>query len=92
VSALAHLLADLAGDDLPTACIAITTKAIPDGLVSNHVVRDLRPRHPRPHRPGRRRLRHDDPPPGKVLFLTGGSGITPVMGMLRNHLASCPTS
>ena len=27
------------------------------------------------------------PAPAKVLFLTAGSGITPVMGMLRNHLA-----
>jgi ferredoxin-NADP reductase len=26
-----------------------------------------------------------DPMPRKVLFLTGGSGITPVMGMLRSH-------
>jgi len=26
------------------------------------------------------------PAPAKVLFLTAGSGITPVMGMLRNHL------
>lgn len=26
------------------------------------------------------------PAPEKVLFLTAGSGITPVMGMLRNHL------
>ena len=27
-----------------------------------------------------------DTRPERVLFLTAGSGITPVMGMLRNHL------
>ena len=65
-------------------CIAITVKAIPDGKVSNHLVR-------RAH-PGM--LVHldqaagdfvlPDPRPAKVLFVTAGSGITPVMGMLRS--------
>ena len=67
--------------------IAITVKAIDGGKVSNHVVRELRPG----------TLIHLDqatgeftlptPAPRKALFLTAGSGITPVMGMLRNHLA-----
>ena len=74
----------------PDGLITITTKAIPDGLVSNHLVRELRPG----------TLVHLDqaagdfvlptPLPEKVLFLTGGSGITPVMGMLRNHVAQLP--
>jgi stearoyl-CoA 9-desaturase NADPH oxidoreductase len=65
-------------------CIAITVKAIPDGVVSNHLVR----------KPSVGTLVHLDQaageftlgarPPAKVLFLTAGSGITPVMGMLRN--------
>jgi stearoyl-CoA 9-desaturase NADPH oxidoreductase len=65
-------------------CIAITVKAIPDGVVSNHLVR----------KPNVGTLVHLDQaageftlgarPPAKVLFLTAGSGITPVMGMLRN--------
>ena len=70
----------------PDGLISITVKAIPDGRVSHHVVRDLRPG----------TLIHLDqatgdftltsPRPAKTLFVTAGSGITPVMGMLRNHL------
>ncbi len=66
--------------------LTITTKAIPDGLVSNHLVR----------RAGPGTVIHLDQatgsfvlppvPPAKVLFLTAGSGITPVMGMLRSRL------
>ncbi len=66
--------------------ISITVKAIPGGVVSNHLVRRARPG----------LLVHLDqasgdfvlpsPRPRRVLFVTGGSGITPVMGMLRNHL------
>lgn len=65
--------------------ITITTKAIPDGLVSNHLVRRTEPG----------TIVHLDQAtgdfvlpealPAKVLFLTAGSGITPVMGMLRHH-------
>ena len=72
---------------IPAGCIAITTKAIPGGLVSNHFVREARPG----------TIVHLDqatgdftlpaPAPAKVLFLTAGSGITPIMGMLRNHLS-----
>jgi len=61
-------------------------KAIPDGTVSTHVVRELRPG----------TLVHLDQAtgeftlprarPAKALFVTAGSGVTPVMGMLRNHL------
>jgi stearoyl-CoA 9-desaturase NADPH oxidoreductase len=63
--------------------IAITVKAVPDGLVSNHLVRHSRPG----------TLVHLEqaagefvlPPDGtKLLFVTAGSGITPVIGMLRN--------
>lgn len=71
---------------IPAGCVAITTKAIPGGTVSTHLVRHARPG----------TLVHLDqatgeftlptPAPAKVLFLTAGSGITPVMGMLRNHL------
>ena len=66
-------------------CVRITVKAIPEGKVSNHVVRELRAgaivRIAEPE--GAFVL--PDAPPAKVLFLTGGSGITPVMGMLRSH-------
>jgi len=64
--------------------ISITVKAIPDGKVSNHIVRKARPG----------MLIHMDQAcgefvlpevrPAKVLFVTAGSGVTPVMGMIRN--------
>lgn len=70
--------------DRADGCITITVKAIEDGKVSNHIVRKSRPG----------TLIHLDQAqgdfvlpeqrPAKVLFLTAGSGITPVMGMLRN--------
>ncbi len=76
--------------DRPDGLLTITTKAIPDGRVSNHIVHDLRPGS----------LVHLGQAEGdfvlpalrpeKVLFLTGGSGVTPVMGMLRNHVAELP--
>jgi ferredoxin-NADP reductase len=69
-------------------CISITVKAIPGGKVSNHLVHRARPG----------TLVHLDQAagefclpeeqPGKLLFLTAGSGITPVMGILRNALAA----
>jgi ferredoxin-NADP reductase len=72
--------------DRPDGCIAITVKEIPDGRVSAHLVRRARAG----------TLLHIDqacgefvlpsPRPEKVLFVTAGSGITPVMGMLRNAL------
>jgi stearoyl-CoA 9-desaturase NADPH oxidoreductase len=65
-------------------CISITVKAIPDGKVSNHLVHRIQPG---------TIVQLDQatgefclPPalPRKVLFVTAGSGITPVMGILRN--------
>jgi stearoyl-CoA 9-desaturase NADPH oxidoreductase len=67
--------------------VAITVKAIPDGKVSNHLVR----------RAGVGTVVQLDQAageftlgaqaPAKILFLTAGSGVTPVMGMLRNMTA-----
>jgi ferredoxin-NADP reductase len=63
--------------------ISITVKAMPEGLLSSHLVRGLTPgtivRLALPQ--GEFVL--TDPPPAKILFWTGGSGITPVMAMLR---------
>jgi ferredoxin-NADP reductase len=66
--------------------LSITARAVPDGVVSAHLAQVLRPG----------QLVHldqalgdfvlPDPAPRKVLFVTGGSGITPVMGMLRAGL------
>lgn len=64
--------------------ISITVKAVPDGKVSNHLVHHARPG----------TLVHLEPAAGdfvldlntttKLLFVTAGSGVTPVIGMLRN--------
>jgi stearoyl-CoA 9-desaturase NADPH oxidoreductase len=67
----------------PDATVSITVQAVPDGIVSNHLV----------HHAAVGEIVHLDGPQGdfvlptvrtrSLLFLTGGSGITPVMGMLR---------
>jgi stearoyl-CoA 9-desaturase NADPH oxidoreductase len=64
--------------------ISITVKAIPEGAVSQHLVRRAKPGD----------LLHldqpagdftlPDPLPARLLLVTAGSGITPVIGMLRN--------
>ena len=65
-------------------CVTITVKAIPDGVVSNHLV----------HRAAVGTVVQLDQACGeftlaaqtspKTLFVTAGSGITPVMAILRN--------
>jgi stearoyl-CoA 9-desaturase NADPH oxidoreductase len=64
--------------------IAITVKAIPDGKVSNHLVRraTVGTLVQLDHASGEFTLGAHARE--KILFLTAGSGITPVMGMLRN--------
>lgn len=67
----------------PDGHISVTVKAVPDGLVSTHLVRAAEPG----------TLVHLEqaagefvlpPAGGRFLFVTAGSGITPVIGMLRN--------
>jgi stearoyl-CoA 9-desaturase NADPH oxidoreductase len=70
----------------PGGRVTITVNAVAGGAVSTHLVRHCR----------RGMLVHLEPPagefvlpdplPAKSLFITAGSGITPVMGMLRSHL------
>lgn len=68
----------------PTAdVIAITVKAIPDGVVSGHIVRALRPGTLVALDQATGDFVLPDPLPPRILFLTAGSGITPVAGMLR---------
>jgi stearoyl-CoA 9-desaturase NADPH oxidoreductase len=68
-------------------CIAITVKAIPDGRVSNHLVHraTVGTVVQLDHAAGEFTLPATRP--HKTLFVTAGSGITPVMGMLRNGAA-----
>jgi ferredoxin-NADP reductase len=70
--------------DRADGCIEITVKAIPGGKVSNHLVRraTVGTIVQLDHAAGEFTLPAAAPP--KILFLTAGSGITPVMGMLRN--------
>lgn len=66
--------------------LSVTVNAVKDGAVSNHLIRHAR----------RGMLVNLDQPagdftlpavrPAKVLFVTAGSGITPVMGILRSAL------
>jgi ferredoxin-NADP reductase len=65
-------------------CIAITVKAIPDGVVSNHLVRHARVGTVVQLDQAAGDFTLGAEVPAKILFLTAGSGITPVMGMLRN--------
>ena len=65
-------------------CIAITVKAIPDGKVSNHVVRRATVGTIIQLDQAAGEFTLGERAPKKILFLTAGSGVTPVMGMLRN--------
>jgi ferredoxin-NADP reductase len=67
----------------PDGRISVTVKAVPDGKVSNFLVHKVRPGtlvHLE-QAAGEFVLPTDG---GKLLFVTAGSGITPVIGMLRN--------
>ena len=65
--------------------ISVTVKAIPDGLVSTHLVRRSKPGDLLHLDQATGDFVMTDPVPAKTLFVTAGSGITPVMGMLRSH-------
>lgn len=66
-------------------CLTITVKAPPDGFVSRHLVHQTKPGTIVRLDAAQGEFVLPDNP-GKLLFLTAGSGITPVMAMLR-HLA-----
>lgn len=76
--------ASTAADD--DGCFAITVKAIPAGIVSTHLVRAARVGTVVQLDKPAGDFVLPNPRPAKVLFVTAGSGITPVMGMLRASL------
>ena len=76
------LTSDLTRTD---GCIAITVKAIPGGKVSNHLVHRTKPGTIVQLDQAAGEFVLPAERPTKALFITAGSGITPVMGMLRNH-------
>src|SRR4051794_3349191 len=82
--------------------ITITVKAMPEGFLSSHLVGGVAPGTIVRLAAPQGNFVMPDPAPGSVLFLTAGSGITPVMSMLRTlarreqigdvvHLHSAPT-
>jgi len=64
--------------------ISITVKAIPDGVVSNYLVHRARAGQMIQLAQAQGEFVLPQPIPGKLLLVTAGSGITPVIGMLRN--------
>ena len=65
-------------------CISITVKAIPDGVVSNHLVHRAQAGQMLQLAQAQGEFVLPQPIPPKLLLVTAGSGITPVIGMLRN--------
>ena len=64
--------------------ISITVKAVPDGKVSNHLVRNTQVGTMVYLEQAAGEFVLPTEAPTKLLFVTAGSGITPVIGMLRN--------
>src|SRR6478609_10072770 len=82
--------------------ITITVKAMPEGFLSTHLVGGVEPGTIVRLAAPQGNFVMPDPAPASVLFLTAGSGITPVMSMLRTlvrraqlgdvmHMHSAPT-
>lgn len=63
--------------------VSITVKAMPEGFLSDHLVNGLEPGTIVRLASPQGDFTVPDPPPEKMLFLVGGSGITPVMSILR---------
>ncbi len=83
--------------------ITITVKAMPEGFLSSHLVEGVAPGTIVRLAAPQGNFVLPDPAPPAILFLTAGSGITPVMSMLRTlvrreqlsdvvHLHSAPTA
>ena len=70
--------------DRTDACLSITVKAIPGGVVSNHLVRTAEPGLIVQLDQAMGEFVLPTQRPSRTLFVTAGSGVTPVMGMLRN--------
>jgi len=72
----------------PDGLISITVKAVPGGLVSHHIVHDCQPGTLVLLDQAQGEFVLPEDLSGKLLFITAGSGITPVIGMLRNLFPS----
>ena len=83
--------------------VTITVKAMPEGFLSSHLVGGVAPGTVIRLAAPQGNFVMPDPAPASVLFVTAGSGITPVMSMLRTlakrdqigdieHVHSVPTA
>jgi ferredoxin-NADP reductase len=67
----------------PDGCISITPKLVDAGKVSPYLVRQARPGDVVRLGGVEGTFVLPEPPPSKLLFISAGSGITPIMSMLR---------
>jgi ferredoxin-NADP reductase len=67
-------------------CITVTVKATPDGHVSQHLARNVKVGSYLPLGEPQGEFVLPDAMPVHPLFITGGSGITPVMSILRSYV------
>lgn len=63
--------------------VTVTVKAMPEGFLSSHLVSGLAPGTVVRLAAPRGDFVLPEPPPASILFLTAGSGLTPVLAMLR---------
>ena len=86
----------------PERTVTISVKAMPEGFLSTHLVAGVEPGTIVRLAAPQGNFVLPDPAPASILFLTAGSGITPVMSMLRTlvrrkqigdvvHVHSAPT-
>ncbi len=68
----------------PDGCISITPKLVDSGKVSPYLVREARPGEVVRLGGVEGTFILPEPAPSKVLFISAGSGITPIMSMLRS--------
>ena len=81
---LARLLADLATPSHPDGLVSITVKHVDEGKMSPYFTRQAEPGSDRLPRRGRgRRSASPTRCREKLLFISAGSGITPILSMLR---------
>lgn len=98
-----YSLTSAAGASQSARTVTITVKAMPEGFLSTHLVAGVEPGTIVRLAAPQGNFVLPDPAPPQILFLTAGSGITPVMSMLRTlvrrnqigditHVHSAPTA
>jgi stearoyl-CoA 9-desaturase NADPH oxidoreductase len=78
-----YSLAHSASAATPARRLEVTVKAHPGGLVSNHLVERAAPGLVVGLSPAQGQFTVPVPRPARIMLISGGSGITPVMSMLR---------